>query len=365
MTEPPVGWAARYHDGRMAATQSVVVALGDDALLIRDPAGGVVTTWPADEVRLIDGGDGQPIRLARAFQPERLSIGDQGALASIKTFCPHLGRNPYQKGGDRKLILWAVAGLGGFLALLFLIVPMIARIVSEHMSPTLEAHLGQLSAEALTRALTKDNKGCGDQRGLDALDRLIAPLTAQMTVKPHVTVIATPVVNAVALPGGQVLLFDGLIKFAKGPNEVAGVLAHEFGHVELHHPTRLTVEHGARSFLVGLFFGDILGGSALASIGLAAVNARFTREMEHEADLRAIALLEGAHLDPGPFGEFFARLAMKEHQADGALLFASHPPSEERARLIKNAAPGGGQALTADDWAALSQMCASAAPPKS
>ncbi|MDX7324874.1 M48 family metalloprotease, partial [Providencia rettgeri] len=47
----------------------------------------------------------------------------------------------------------------------------------------------------------------------------------------EVDVVKLPMVNAVTLPGGRIVVFDGLIRAAKSPDEVAGVVAHEIGHV--------------------------------------------------------------------------------------------------------------------------------------
>jgi predicted Zn-dependent protease len=171
-------------------------------------------------------------------------------------------------------------------------------------------------------------------------------------------VINAPIVNAIALPGGQVLLFSGLIHFAAGPNEVAGVLAHEFGHIEFDHPMQLMVERGARAFLVGLLLGDVFGGSAVAGVADAALNARFSQAAERAADARAVQLLDGAGLDIGPFGIFFERMGNQRGQGDSAMSFLnSHPPSEERARLIAAAPRGGRPALDEREWAALNGIC--------
>ncbi len=358
MNEPPIGWSARYHDGRTAAAHDVVVALGDGALLIRDTAGNTVTTWAADAVRLLEpGDDGSPIRLARARDVDRLSIPSRAALASLRAACPHLEHDPYERRGDRKLLYWSVGGLAAFLLLLFWIVPILAETMGDVIPPAMEDRMGRFSAQALTRLLAGASGRCVSTSSSEALDRLMAPLIAQMRVKPHVTVIDTPQINAVALPGGYVLLFRGMIDFAQGPNEVAGVLAHEFGHVELHHPARVTVARGARSFLIGLALGDVLGGSAAAGVGLAALEAHYSREMEHQADLRALELLEGAHLDPGPFGAFFVRIAAKYGNNPTFPFLASHPPSEDRARLVAAAPPGGDQALSEGDWHLVKTIC--------
>jgi predicted Zn-dependent protease len=263
----------------------------------------------------------------------------------------------------------AIAGclaIGAVLFLYFIAVPLIAMQAKHWVSPTMEAALGQQTADTIIQLLThpsqpgkSDKAECQNPRGLAAMARLVSPLVSQVNLKnpPQIRVVNAPLINAVALPGGQVLVFRGMIDFASGPNEVAGVLAHEFGHIELGHPIVMMIDRGSKSFLIGLLFGDVLGGSAAAGIAQAALDAKYSRDMERAADVRGIELLVGAGLDAGPFGTFFLRLATKQQNNAMMPFFESHPPSEERAKLIEMAPVTGRVALDADDWKALKSIC--------
>ena len=72
-----------------------------------------------------------------------------------------------------------------------------------------------------------------------------------------------PIPNAFALPGGKVYLFNGLLAKADNADEIAGVLAHELGHLKHRDSMRRLIHNGGTSFLIGLLFGDITGSSAL------------------------------------------------------------------------------------------------------
>ena len=65
-------------------------------------------------------------------------------------------------------------------------------------------------------------------------------------------VLSTPVPNAFALPGGRVYLFHGLLAKAENVDEVAGVLAHELGHLRQRDNLRQLIYNGGTSFLIGL-----------------------------------------------------------------------------------------------------------------
>jgi predicted Zn-dependent protease len=69
--------------------------------------------------------------------------------------------------------------------------------------------------------------------------------------------------NAMALPGGQIYVFRGLIAKADNPDEVAGVIAHEIGHVAHRDGTKAVLQGAGLSFLFGMLLGDFVGGGAV------------------------------------------------------------------------------------------------------
>ena len=106
--------------------------------------------------------------------------------------------------------------------------------------------------------------------------------------------------NAVALPGGTIVVTDQLIQLILGKdhqdidgdyaNELAGILAHEMGHVEHRHSMQSLMRGSLVTVLVGSLMGDFSSFVALAPITL--LRSEFSREMETEADLFAIQLLK-------------------------------------------------------------------------
>ncbi|MCP6768804.1 M48 family metallopeptidase, partial [Klebsiella pneumoniae] len=74
-------------------------------------------------------------------------------------------------------------------------------------------------------------------------------------------VLSSSIPNAFALPGGKIYLLDGLLQKAQSADEIAGVIAHELGHVRHRDNMRKVIQNGGTSFLIGILFGDITGGS--------------------------------------------------------------------------------------------------------
>ena len=198
---------------------------------------------------------------------------------------------------------------------------------------------------------------CHTAEGDAALQKLLDAVDpAEVQVNAGVANIG--MINAVALPGGQVLLFDGIIQQAESPEELAGVLGHEVGHVrERHVMTALLRQFGLSVLLSGANsgVGDTVFG--VASMG-------YTRDAEREADAFARARLAEENISPLGAASFFKRMA-KEH-GDGedrnAVIgwIASHPAAGERARDFEAAAQKGRNyrpVLSEAEFEALKSMC--------
>ena len=120
-------------------------------------------------------------------------------------------------------------------------------------------------------------------------------------------------VNALALPGGAMLISQGLLNEAESPEELAGVIAHEIQHVLLRHSTRGIICNLTQSMLLALFVGDVNATmekvvnlvSTLETLGL-------SREMEVEADRKRMELIFAANIDPHGMIRIFEKLTQDE-----------------------------------------------------
>lgn len=142
--------------------------------------------------------------------------------------------------------------------------------------------------------------------------------------------------NAFALPSGDVVVFDQLVELASNDNEVAGVIAHELGHVAYRHGLRQLIQSSVVSFVVGVYFGDV--SSMAASFGALALESRYSREFEREADAYAARRLLAAGLGTEPLAAMLESMekahAEKAGKASRWDLLSSHPDTAERiARL--------------------------------
>jgi predicted Zn-dependent protease len=149
-----------------------------------------------------------------------------------------------------------------------------------------------------------------------------------------VTVVTNNAVNAMALPGGSVIVYTGLLKQAESPEEVAGVLAHEINHVLLRHGVESMVQSVGVMALVVVLLGNQQGLiGVLERLGIQLTTMKFSREKETEADLQGLHLLHQANISPAGMIQFFERLAKTE--GGPVALLSTHPMSAERAARLK------------------------------
>jgi len=163
-------------------------------------------------------------------------------------------------------------------------------------------------------------------------------------------------VNAVALPGGQVLVFDGLIQESENPDELAGVIGHEIGHVRERHVMQALLRQFGLSVLLGGLNSEIGNGI----FGVAAMG--YSRDAEREADAFSRDQLVRSNISPAGTADFFDYLKKESggESAEWVGWIASHPMPAEREDAFRNAVIKGHAytpALTHEEFAAIRDAC--------
>lgn len=157
---------------------------------------------------------------------------------------------------------------------------------------------------------------------------------------------APDVINAIAMPGGYIYVFSGLLRTAESESEIAGVLGHEIAHVvERHVAAQLVTQYGIqtlRDFLLGGERSRL--GVAVSELATRGALGAFSRTAEREADDLAIRMLIRAGHDPHGYVTFFERLSRGGKRGASLERFvSSHPDPAERAKraraLIEELAP--------------------------
>lgn len=195
---------------------------------------------------------------------------------------------------------------------------------------------------------------------VDRIGQSLARQTEQPGATYTFTVLDDEAINAFALPGGYVHVTRGLLALASNEAEVAGVLAHELGHVVARHAAQQYSQAVAANVgvtalsIAGLFFGIPPAATNLAGYGAQAYLQSYSRDQELEADRLAVRYMTRAGYDPQALVSFFRKLdgdarlqaAMvgDPNAADRFDIMASHPRTADRvqqAASLAAVAPAG------------------------
>ncbi len=359
-----------YFDGRSARAAEVVVKFGKASLTLSDLTDRPLTHWALASLRALPdaGGADVLVLVPQGSAEERLTVSDPDMIQALRLVCPDLERRETVPGQARRAVIWGLGALGAVVLILFVLVPAIAERLAVLIPPAREQALGAAVLDQIRYALgqmgDRDVRVCDAPEGVAALTRMRDRLAPHLATHVPVTVgvLDHEMVNAFALPGGHIMLFRGLIEEADGPEQVAGVLAHEMGHVAHRDPTRLALRSAGSVGILGLILGDFTGGAAVLILTEQLIAANYTREAEAAADVAAHGAMAGAGLPLEPFALFFERLAAEAGRTPRILShLASHPDLGARAAAARDADVMAGAAfdpvLTDQDWVALRGIC--------
>ena len=141
-------------------------------------------------------------------------------------------------------------------------------------------------------------------------------------------------INAFALPNRHLIIYSGLIHNSDNQEELTGVISHEIAHIELNHVMKKLVKEIGLSVLISMTTGNG-GAEIIKETAKMLSSSAFDRNLEKEADIKAVDYLTRAKVNPEPFANFLYRLSDKEHEATKYLTWIStHPDSKERAEYI-------------------------------
>src|SRR5437899_1106866 len=149
-------------------------------------------------------------------------------------------------------------------------------------------------------------------------------------------------INAFALPGGFVYVNRGAIEAADSENQIAGVMAHETGHVVLRHGTnqvsKAYLAQAPLSILGGMLGSNSIGGvlgQLGIGLGLNSLFLKYSRDAESQADLMGTQILHDSGYDPIGMVQFFEKI-QAESKGRSAEFFSDHPNPENRISNVQH-----------------------------
>ncbi len=298
--------------------------------------------WPMEEIQQSKNFYGEEqVRLERGGgTPEVLVVESSIFFKRMSEVFPKKKkqfRPPPRRSRWAWVVIFSAAGVIGVTASLYLWgIPGMASLIVPYIPVSWEERLGWSVVETVAPV----EKRCRDSTQSKAIQEILSALRSSVphsSYKFRVMVVNSPAVNALAAPGGVIVIFRGLLEKTTTPEELAGVLAHEMQHILHRHATRALLQQVSMKILLGAAVGDAKG----LSYGLEGAQTlgmlRYSRQKEEEADREAIQMLIASGLDPRGLLTFFETV-QKESRKSLKLpsYLSTHPDLEERIQRLKS-----------------------------
>ena len=363
---PQTDWKGSYYDGRSLVPQPVSITVEPTGLTLHI-ASDSTQFWAYAELQQTQGRySGEEVRLEHGTGiSETLVIPNTNILLAIHRIGGKEASHFHHPGTRRTRVFWTIAAAFAALPIIYGIftwgVPSLAGPITAAIPISWEIQLGRFVQQEFT-----DNENvCENTELADTLNSIMTTLITPIKDRPYqfqITVVDSPLVNAMAAPGGYLIVFRGLLQDTDTPEELAGVLAHEIQHVMLRHGMRLIVQHLSMAVIIAALSGDASG---MLSYGLQAAQTlqtlSYSREAENQADEKGLALLQEAGVDPKGMMSFFEKLSHKHEDTSPFRYFSTHPPTTERRNHLEELASAHSMQYQEfsleQDWETLRDLC--------
>jgi len=350
---------ARFYDGETAQAHAASVrATAGELIILRAADGGALVRWPIAELAVLGDLTHEAVPLLmRRGSDARLVIVDPALRRQLADLVPGLAALAAQPTATTRRIVGFGTTLVALIGLFWLAIDYGTQYAVPLLPHGLQVKLG----ESVFEALTANETLCEGEKGVEALNRL-ANRMARAADYPHdvvVYVVNGGPVNAFTLPGGILVFYSDLIEQAKDRAQVAGIMAHEIGHVVHHHPVKGVVRQLGVDLLVRLVSGgysDVV--STLGAGGNLLLGLRNGRAFERDADATGVRILEKLEMRADGIASFFEQMLEKEPKDAAAAIgiWSSHPPTGERIAATRRPATGR-PPFTDAEWKAVREVC--------
>lgn len=218
----------------------------------------------------------------------------------------------------------------GTLIVIYVLLGFLVDLIVPHLPDDIEQNLAHFSSKFIEE---KERILIIEKPIQDLLNDLAKNIVAKKEYK--VTVVKNDTFNAIALPGGNIVVFSGLLDEIESENELAFVLSHELGHFANKDHLK-GLGRGLVFFtLSNIFLGQDSSVSNFLGTSLLGLEMKFSQAQEKAADLFAVDLMYKKYRHLGGATEFFEKIKRKEKVPKFFYFFATHPHSRDRIKSIQ------------------------------
>ncbi len=338
-TSPPRSVPPRFHDGIQSSPHWVEVVTGEEGITLYKES-DIFARYPYSEIFVrSDWSDCNGAIFGFNDHPDAgLSINQKDLFCRIQSRLHAQKRASYRIPLHTPHLI-AIAILSG--AALYFSLPLLSVLSGS------VAHMVPLSAEkrlgdwALT-AMEKDFPVCTDKEAVASLQKIsnrLSLASGDTALVPDIHLYKTSLVNAFTLPGQKMAVLGGFLQNATSENEIAGVLAHEMGHMAKRDALEAFVESQGISVLAAMIGGSGAYGDAAKTAALFQ-SLSYSRKKEFAADAFGADLLTRAHYTTAGLSDFLEKSKSINNNGINKVLehvdiLSTHPNTDERIRRIK------------------------------
>ncbi|MFZ6770674.1 M48 family metallopeptidase [Undibacterium sp. Di26W] len=328
--------AAIYFDGKTSRLHRVEFSVLGDTAYVREITNdlneGVTRSCPLTELRVSE-------RSRHAPRKVTFSDGAYVEITDHATFNAMLDSTGYQDSTVVQIQQsWSgtLAALIGTIIVLTLcyvyVLPNAARMVAFATPVSVERKLGNGVLEILDKQIFKPSVlPAARQAELSARFQRLRPPRGNSPTYHLVFRKSTIGPNAFALPSGDIIITDEIIKLMNDDDAIMGVLAHELGHLHERHLTRRIIQSSAVGAVATLLFGDV--SAVVANIPTLMLDLKYSRDAETEADDYALRMLDANGIAREHLAVAFEKLNALAPGLSPYL--SSHPAGTERVMRIR------------------------------
>jgi Zn-dependent protease with chaperone function len=335
---------AIYFDGKSGKPHTVKIAFQNNSIVIQHQAAeaiGQVIKHPMANCFVDEGFKGAAQRIDLGAGAV-LEVKDKQALQqSLDALGLKLG--VVQKAQNSWA--WVAASVAVFVGVLalsyFVLIPFGARHVASWLPESVDKMIGDQSWPVIESQMFKATKLSPERQKeiADKFTQVTATLSANDKSIPQYTLFfrASQVgPNAVAIPGGRLVMTDELVALSKDDNALIGVLLHELGHIKNRHSMRNIIQATAISAIVSLWLGDV--SAIVTALPTMMATMKYSRDFETEADDFAVAALKTLKVPGQVVGDLFLALEKAHGGSDGKneSILSSHPVTSERIKKFND-----------------------------
>ena len=332
--------SATYYNGKQSVAFPVQVKQEGNVLRITAEDQSFTKFWNLDEVKSNSYSSTKRISLQYGEFPAQILEFDDNDAVIIKRLIRNtsaIQQIEYKitQANPVKLVISSILVIGVTIATYLLFVaPFIGEQAVKILPRSVEVKAGNAIYNNIQLTLKKDSLRSAKLLEFYEVCGFASDYEIDFTYADN------SMINAFALPGGKIIIFDGIIDEMESWEELAALMAHELAHVNERHSFEALAKSFSSYIFLSVLTGDVAGTSAIVIENASHVNDMAnSRIFEKEADVQGLNYLKELQIQPEAMVNLFRRLSGKDEDVSklekGIEFLSTHPLTEKRIEYLK------------------------------